>query len=214
MIRSGRSRSAARTRSASVTGGGPSASAGRASKRTAPPRPKANSRVSSMTRTRSPAAVSDNNADSSDVLPDEVAPETNDVAARRQDLVEQRLAVGTGEFVDRPHVGGEASDRQHGAVDGDRRQDRTDPRPVGEASVDDRCGAVDAPADRRQYPFEEMLDPLAVEVTGRGDRAAAVDPDLTAGVDEDLVDRRVAEQDVEVAEPARAGRRPVRASRC
>ncbi len=126
--------------------------------------------------------------------------------------MEQRLAVRTREFVDRPSVGGEAADREDGTVDRDRWKDRTDPRPVGEASVDDRCGAIDAPADRREYPFEEMLDPLAVEVTGRRDRAATIDPDLTAGVDEHLVDRRVAEQHVEVAEPHEPGHGVLRES--
>ena len=166
-----------------------------------------------MTRTRSPAAVADKQRRQQRRLARRGGAGDQHVAARRQDLVQERLAAGTREFVDRSRVGGEASDRQDGTIDCDRRQDRGDPRPVREASVDDRCGAVDTPADRRENPFEEMLDPLAVEVTGRGDWAATVDPDLTARVDEHLVDRRVAEQDVEVAEPSRAERPTCCASR-
>ena len=168
-------------------------------------RPMANSQVSSITRTRSPAAVADNNADSSDVLPDEVAPETNTLQRAARISWSSAWPSGPGEFgrslACRSGSGGSTGRHRRPRPAGGPRRPAT--RRRGERRRSVRCGRCAGRSARVSVRGD-------ARPAGRGgdrpsDRAATVDPDLTAGVDEHLVDRRVAEQHVEVAEPHEPG---------
>ena len=83
----------------------------------------------------------------------------------------------------RVRVGGELADRQHRAVDRDRRQHGVDAAAVGQAGVDHRAALVDAAAD----PGDDLVD----------------DPAQVLLVDERGVDRHDAAEPLDV-DPVRA----------
>ena len=93
-------------------------------------------------------------------------------------------------------------DREQRTVDGERRDDRVDARAVRQARVDHRRAVVDAAADRRHDAVDDAQQmPVVLERRRHlGEDAGALDVHLLVGVDEDVVDVRVAEQRLERAE--------------
>ena len=94
---------------------------------------------------------------------------------------------------------GKAPNRQQRAVDGQRRDDRVDAAAVGQARVDHRRAVVHAAADRRDDAVDDAQQvPVVLERRRHlGEDAGAFDVDVLVGVDEDVVDRRVAQQRLE-----------------
>ena len=82
----------------------------------------------------------------------------DDVAAAATICSIERGATGVGEVGEGSYRRREATDRQRGSVHRDRGDHRTHPGSVGQACVDDRCGPIDAPADRREDSFDHLLD--------------------------------------------------------
>jgi hypothetical protein len=106
------------------------------------------------------------------------------------------------------HGGGaEATDGHGGAVDGQRGQHHVDPRPVGEASVDDGVRSVGSQAQWRHHPLDEQVDGGSIELEGRAlEPARSFDPHRARAVDEDVVHSRVGEQRLQ--RPQAADSRP------
>ena len=96
-------------------------------------------------------------------------------------------------------LGRKAADREQRAVDRQRRNDRVDARAVGQARVDHRRAVVDAPADAADDAVDDPHQVLVVLERRRQplELAAALDVDLLVGVDQDVADRRVAQQRLE-----------------
>ena len=96
---------------------------------------------------------------------------------------------------------GELADGEHGAVEGDRRDDGVDAGAVREARIDQRARLVDAPAD----PTDDLVDDAAqVRLVGeprvdRVDLARPLHEDVVRAVDHDLGDLRVTQQRLERA---------------
>jgi hypothetical protein len=107
------------------------------------------------------------------------------------------------ELVGRQRAAAKAADREHGPVQGERRDDHIHPRAVGQARVAERLGLVDAPPERG----EDALDRVAqLGLGGEGDvgRLQAprpLDPHGPRAVDHHLLDRRVAQERLERPEP-------------
>ena len=156
--RSGRSRSAVRTSSSRGIGRMPSGVAGRASRRTTCALVGCSSAVSSRTMMRSPGSVRPSSDASNDVLPLDVAPLTTTLHRARSTSVSSSTTRRRREGRERKGVAAEASDRHRRAIDGDRTDDGAHPRPVGQPGIDDRVGAVEAPPQRCQHPFEHDRD--------------------------------------------------------
>ena len=76
-------------------------------------------------------------------------------------------------------LGAEAADRDHRAVDRERRDDDVDPRAVGEPRVDHRAELVDAAAERRQDALDRVAQLL---LAGEGD-PGRLDPPAALDVD-------------------------------
>ena len=142
---------------------------------------------------------------SSDVFPDDVAPLT--MTLQRPVTATSRTAptASPPNASSGSDAVAEAADGEAGAVGGDRRDHGADPRPVGQAGVDDRRGAVEAPAERGEDAFDDDGEVGRREVAASLEPPVALDPDVAAGVDEDLVDRLVGEQRVERAEAVEPG---------
>ena len=141
-----------------VTAPTPSAVAGRASSRTTWSPGSRSSAASSMVMMRSRRRHQRRRGRSSSVvLPDDVGPLTTTLAPRGDERLEQGDDVGRGEGGERPRPRREAPDAQARAVDGERRDDGVDAGAVGQAGVDDGRGAVDAQAERRDDPLDEVL---------------------------------------------------------
>ena len=89
-----------------------------------------------------------------------------------------------------------------GAVEGQRRDDRVEPRAVGQAGVDHRRGLVDPPADPRDDPVDDLEQVLVVAEDDLRplDPALLLDEDLLRAVDHDVGDLVVLEQQLERAE--------------
>ena len=126
--------------------------------------------------------------------------------AGHEDVELPRTQASTGDEVEGPgaevdevlggvRVLGELPDREHGAVQGQRRDDGVHAGAVGQAGVDHRRGLVRRP-DRRH----DLVDHGAVlDVVGEGevgvlDEAAALHPDVVVGVAHHLGDGVVGEQ--------------------
>ena len=99
----------------------------------------------------------------------------------------------------------EAADRQQRAVERERRQHHVHARAVGQPRVAQRLGLVGAPPERREDPLDHVAQlGLAAEAhVGLRQPAAALDPDRRRPADEQLVDRRIAQQRLERPEPDR-----------
>ncbi len=163
MMRSGRMRSAFLTRSRMVTWPEPSALGGRVSRVMTWGCWSWSSAESSMVMMRSPSGMNPDSTLRFVVLPVPVPPETRMLSLP----LDRRLhggdeVEGPGAEVDQvlggERVLGELPDGEHGAVDGQRRDDGVDPGAVGEAGVDHGRRLVDAPTDRRH----DLLDHLPV----------------------------------------------------
>ncbi|MNP07683.1 hypothetical protein D3C76_997180 [compost metagenome] len=94
------------------------------------------------------------------------------------------------------------ADRQAGAVEGDGRDDRVDPAAVGQARVHHRARLVQAPPERGEDALDE---PLHVRLVDEAEVATvqhpvALDEDPVRTVDQDLGDRRIAQQRFQRAE--------------
>ncbi len=100
-------------------------------------------------------------------------------------------------------VGAEAADREHGAVERQRRNDRVDTRAVGQARVDHRARLVDAAADGADDALDDLHQmPLVFEDdVGRLETAVPFHVDLVVAVDQDVGDQRIVQQHLERAEP-------------
>ena len=116
------------------------------------------------------------------------------------------MAIG-GERGQRQRPPPETAQRQARAPDGHRLDDRAHARTIGQTGVDDRGGAVDAPAERSEDAFDHHGEVAGGDRAGARGRPAPIDPDLAAVVDEDLVDVVVDEQGVERSEAVEAGDR-------
>ncbi len=96
-------------------------------------------------------------------------------------------------------LGRKTADREQRAVDRQRRNDRVDARAVRQARVDHRRAVVDAAADAADDAVDDAHQVLVVLERRRQplELAAALDVDLLVGVDQDVADRRVAQQRLE-----------------
>jgi hypothetical protein len=115
-------------------------------------------------------------------------------AARQGPARGQRLDV---------EVRAEAPDREHGPVERERRDDRVDARAVGEARVDHWRRLVHAPADAAHDAVDHRQQVRVVAERGVHPRQAAApfDVDVLRAVDEDVGDRRVAEERLDRPQP-------------
>ena len=186
MMRSGRMRSALRTRSRIATSPRPSRFAGRDSSRMRCSWSSWSSAASSMVTMRSSSPMSDDSTLSSVVLPVPVPPLMM-MLRRPPTHAEELRSLGrqgaeADEVVDREPGLGELADRERRAVDRERRDDRVDAGAVGEAGVDHRRRLVDAPADRRDDALDDQPEPgLGAEAgVGLVETAAALDVDRVA----------------------------------
>ncbi len=109
------------------------------------------------------------------------------------------------ELIDRELARSVLADRDSGAVDADRLGDGAQPRPTGEADVDDRVGAVDASAGGCEDALEHDTDRPRWQVAFEAHVAATIDPDLAPGVDHHLVDVGVEQVEVEQVEAGETG---------
>ena len=111
-----------------------------------------------------------------------------------QHRLRQRLALD--EVLGAEPVGAEPADRQHRAVERQRRNDRVDTRAVGQARVHHRARLVDAPAHRADDALDDAQQVLVVleDDVGLFEPALALDVDLVGAVDQDVGDRRVAQE--------------------
>ncbi len=91
---------------------------------------------------------------------------------------------------------GELPDGEDRAVQRQRRHDDVDAGSVGEAGVHHGRGLVDAPAHRRHDALDDAAQVLFGDEAHLGllDDAAALDVDVVAAVDHDLVHGRVVEE--------------------
>ena len=103
------------------------------------------------------------------------------------------------QVVHRERRGRELPDRDDGADERQRRDDRVDAGAVGEAGVDHRDGLVHAAADRGDDPIDDPHDVVVVleHDVRQLELARALDVDLARAVDHDLGDGLVAEERLE-----------------
>ena len=206
--RSGRIRSAWRTRSRTVISPAVSMLGGRASKETTCGCAGLSSAESSTTTTRSAGSTRPSSVESRVVFPDPVPPLTRS-AARARDQVLQQPGSRRGQGA-RGHqlVEGERDPRGHpqrqrrpGARDG--REHGVQPRAVGEAHVHVRRGVVETPAAARGQPLRQAADRLVVGEADLGGLQARtpVDVDPVGAVDQDVGDARQPQQRLEEAGP-------------
>ena len=96
----------------------------------------------------------------------------------------------------------EHPDGDHGAVECQRRDDGVEPRAVGQPGVDHRRGLVDAAADPRDDPVDDLEQVLVVAENDFRllDPAFLLDEDLLGAVDHDVADLVVLEQELERTE--------------
>ena len=111
----------------------------------------------------------------------------------------------------------EAADREHRAVERQRRDDRVHARAVRQAGVDHRRALVDAAADARHDAVDDLqqVRVVAEDHRRRLELADALDVDLARRVDQDVRDLGVAHERLDRAEAAgpRAGSRRSAVSR-
>ena len=148
-----------------------------------------------MVTMRSSVGMNDESTLSVVVLPAPVLPDTTTLSrprtqasrksrdVRLSDAEAHQVLGGEG-------VGGELADGQDGAVDGQRRHDGVDARPVGQPGVDHRARLVDATADPRHDLVDRAAQVVLVGEPGvhRGQPAVALDEDAVGAVDHDLGD--------------------------
>ena len=96
-------------------------------------------------------------------------------------------------------VGPEAADRHRRAVERQRRNDRVDARAVGQTRVHHRARLVDAAADDADDALDDLQQVAVVleDDVGLLELAVALDVDLVVAVDQDVGDRRIAQQRLE-----------------
>src|SRR6267154_5661636 len=96
----------------------------------------------------------------------------------------------------------EAANRERGAVERERRNDRVDTRAVGQARIDHRRRFIDAPADSRDYSVDDQHQMLVVleRNVGGVQLAKLFDVNLVVAVDEDVGDGVVAKERLERTE--------------
>jgi hypothetical protein len=128
----------------------------------------------------------------------------DDVAATRdggrqevEHRLRQRLAFD--QILRAQLVLAEPPDRQRGAVERERVDDRVHARAVGQARVHHRARLVDAAADGADDPLDDLQQvPIVPEHrVGRFETPVPLDVDLVRPVDEDVGHRRVAQQRLE-----------------
>ena len=140
------------------------------------------------------------------VLPAPVPPETMMFAlprtqASRKSATSRLTRAERDEVLDHVRIGGELADRQGGAVDGQRRDDRVDARAVGQAGVHHGRGLVHAAPDAAH----DLVDRAAqVGVVLEGgvdllDLAEALDVDRVVAVDHDLRDLCITQEGLQRA---------------
>ena len=116
---------------------------------------------------RSPSAMKRERALSVVVLPDPVPPLTRRFARastprRRKSRERRGQRPSAPRAPRREPAPPEAADREHRAVEGERRDDDVDARAVGQASVHERLGLVDAATERREDPLDRVAQLRAV----------------------------------------------------
>ena len=107
------------------------------------------------------------------------------------------------EIVGLEALGRKPADREQRAVHRQRRDDGVDARAVRQARVDHRRAVVDAAADAADDAVDDAHQVLVV-LKRRGhalEHAGALDEDVLVRVDQDVADRRVAQQRLERSEP-------------
>ena len=133
----------------------------------------------------------------------------DDAVQARADAVNQEVEHRAGERPQRDEIlglqpfGRETADREQRAVDGERRNDRVDARSIRQSGVDHRRAVVDAPADGADDPVDDAQQMAVVLKVRRNlfELAAAFDEDVLVGVDQDVADRRIAQQRLDRSEP-------------
>ena len=224
MIRSGRIRSAFLTRSVAVTAPRPSMFAGRVSSRTTWSCWSWSSAASSIVMTRWSGWMKLESVFSRVVLPEPVPPEMMTLS-RAFIAPSIRASISGVNALNRSRsslpIGFEPNIRIVTAAPSSAsgRDDRVEPRAVGEPGVDHRRGLVDPPADPRDDPVDDLEQVLVVaEDDLRAlDPALLLDEDLLRAVDHDVGDLVVLEQQLERAEAERLVEdlaRPAAAARC
>ena len=122
-----------------------------------------------------------------------------------REKVEHRLRqrAQRDEVVGLQPLGRETADREQRAVDRQRRNDRVDARAVGEPRVDHRRAVVDAAADAADDAVDDAQQVASSwnDVGTRSSRPRALDEHVLVGVDQDVADRRIAQQRLERPEP-------------
>ena len=207
MMRSGRIRRALTTSSRARTAPLPSMFAGRVSSRTTCRCRSFSSAASSIVTTRSFAPMKLDSMFSSVVLPAPVPPDTmrfrrQAIAAVRNSMHRLGPRLAADEILGAEPVGAETANRHRRAVERQRRNDRVDTRAVRQAGVHHRARLVDAPADGADDALDDLHQvPIVLEDdVGFLELAFALDVDLVVAVDQNVRDRRIAQQHLERAE--------------
>ena len=167
MMRSGRMRSALRTRSRIGIAPLPSMFGGRDSSVTTCSWRSWSSAASSIVTIRSSFGMNDDSTLSVVVLPEPVPPETKMLRRASTHALEElehlgRRGAEPDQVVDRERRGGELPDGDDRADQRQRRDDGVDAGAVGQAGVDHRARLVDAPADRGDDPVDDPHHVLVV----------------------------------------------------
>ncbi len=174
-MRSGRMRSALRTRSRMLIAPRPSRLAGRASRLTRWLWRRRSSAASSMVMMRSPSGMKFDSRLRKVVLPEPVPPETTmlrrcSTQMRRNAGHLVREGAEAHQVLDLERPARELADGERRPLEGERRDDRIDPRAVAQAGIHHRRGFVDAAAERRD---DALDDAEHRAVAGEGRRGAA-----------------------------------------
>ena len=138
------------------------------------------------------------------VLPAPVPPEMRTLsraATERLQEVQHRLRqrLALDEVLRAEPIGAEPANRQHRAVQRERRNDRVDTRAVLETRIHHRTRLVDTPADRADDALDDAQQVRIVleDEVGRLELAFTLDVDLIRLVDQDVRDARIGEQRLE-----------------
>ena len=201
MMRSGRMRSALRTRSRMLTSPRPSMLGGRDSRRTTWRRAILSSTASSMVTMRSPCGMKLDTTLSSVVLPVPVPPlirmfSLPSTQVERNSMSDGRGRAGADVVLGPQHHLGELADGERRAVDSERRDDGVHAGAVGQAGVDHGRGLVHAAADGGHDAVDDAAQGGLVCEGDLGllEQATALDPDAGGVVAHDLGDVGVLEQ--------------------
>ena len=182
--------------------------AGRVSSRTTCRCRSVSSAASSIVTTRSLSAMKLESAFSSVVLPAPVPPETMTfsrapTAPLRKSSIGWVSDCAIDQILRTDAIGAEPANRQHRAIERERRNDRVDAGAVLQPRVDHRARLVDAAADHADDALDdaEQVRVVLEHDVGLFEPAFTLDVDLVVPVDQDVGDVGVLQQHLQRAEP-------------